>query len=40
MAVVCFGRKPKSDSTEELHIYLHGSQIKLNRLAIGYIELI
>ena len=40
MAVVYFGRKIKSDSTEELHIDLHGSQIKLNRLAIGYTELI
>ena len=40
MAVVYFGRRPKSDSTEELHIDLHGSQIKLNRLAIGHIELI
>ena len=30
----------KSNSTEEFHIDLHGPQIKLNRLAIGHIELI
>ena len=27
----------KSNLTEEFHIDLHGSQIKLNRLAIGHI---
>ena len=30
----------KSNFTEEFHIDLHGSSIKLNRLAIGHIELI
>ena len=30
----------KSNFTQELHIDLHGSSIKLNRLAIGHIELI
>ena len=30
----------KSNSTEEFHIDLHGSQSKINRLAIGHIELI
>ena len=35
-----FGRKPKSYSTEELYIDLHGSPNKLNRLAVGHIKLI
>ena len=30
----------KSNSTKEFHIDLHGSSIKLNRLAIGHIEII
>ena len=30
----------KSDFTEEFHLDLHGSLIKLNRLAIGHIKLI
>ena len=30
----------KSNFTEEFHIDLHGSLIKLNRLAIGHIKLI
>ena len=38
MAVVYFGRRPKSNSTGEFHIDLHRSPIKLNRLAIGHIE--
>ena len=40
MAVVYFGKRPKSNSTGEFHIDLHGSPIKLNRLAIGHIKLI
>ena len=40
MDAVYFGRKPKSNSTGEFHIDLHGSPIKLNRLAIGHIKII
>ena len=40
MDAVYFGRKPKSNSTGEFHIDLDGSQIKLNRLAIGHTEFI
>ena len=39
MAVVYFERRPKSNSTGEFHIDLHGPPIKLNRLAIGHIKL-
>ena len=40
MDAVYFGRKPKSDSTEEFHLDLHGSPIKLNRLVIEHIKII
>ena len=40
MDAVYFGRKPKSNSTGEFRLDLHGSSIKLNRLASRHIKLI